>query len=138
MKKIYPIVIAAIKDERNRFLLTKRQSPKKEWNKWQFPGGEIEFRESIIDALKREMKEELGVEVIVEKFVPRIFEIKRREDNFHGLLFVYLCQLKDKKQKVILNYEASEYGWFETVKIKKLNGLKGLKEIAKEIEKIIF
>lgn len=136
MKKIYPVVVAAIRDG-HRFLLTKRKSPKNEWNKWQFPGGELEFGEFIEEALKREIKEELGVEIEVEKFIPKIFEIRRKKDNFHGLFFVYLCHLKNNNARVVLNNDASEYGWFSIEQIKKLDGLVGLKEIAEEIDKLL-
>lgn len=138
MKKIYPVVVAAIMDDQNRFLLTKRKSPKNEWNKWQFPGGELEFGELIEEALKREIKEELGVEIEVEKFIPKIFEIRRKEDNFHGLFFVYLSHLKNPISQIVLDDEASEYGWFSIDQIKELDGLVGLKEITEEIKDFLF
>jgi hypothetical protein len=37
-KQIFPVVIGIIKKD-SKYLLTKRQSPKKEWNKWQFQAG---------------------------------------------------------------------------------------------------
>ena len=41
-------------------------------NTWEFPGGKREDGESINDAIVREMKEELGIEVIKEKMGPAV------------------------------------------------------------------
>ena len=133
MKKIYPVTIGVIKED-NKYLLTKRRSPKKEWNKWQFPGGEVEFGEKLDDCLKRELKEEVGVEVIIDVFLPKVFEIFRLKDNFHALFFSYLCHLKETNQKIILNKEASQYGWFTLEEIYQLDSLEGTKEIASYIK----
>lgn len=132
-KKIYSVVIGVIK-KNNHYLLTKRQSPKKEWNKWQFPGGELKFNESLEKALTRELKEELGVEVKIVKFIPKVFEIRREKDNFHGLFFVFLCNLLNNSQKIVLNSEASEFGWFAKEEILNLDSLQGTKEIINFIE----
>lgn len=132
-KKIYSVVIGVIK-KNNHYLLTKRKSPKREWNKWQFPGGELKFNESLEKGVKRELKEELGVEVKIIKFIPKVFEIRREKDYFHGLFFVFLCQLLNNSQKIVLNSEASEFAWFTKEEILNLDSLEGTREIINFIE----
>ncbi len=132
-KKIFLVVTGVIK-KNDCYLLTKRRSPKKELNKWQFPGGELKFKESLEKALKRELKEELGVEVKIIKFIPKVFEIRREEDNFHGLFFVFLCHLLNDSQKIVLNNEASKFGWFTKEEISNLDSLPGTKEIINLIQ----
>lgn len=127
-----PVVIGVIKNKK-KFLLTKRRSPKKEWNKWQFPGGGLKFGEKLEAGLKREIMEEVGIKVKVKKILP-IIEIIRKKDNFHGIFFVFLCQMIDNKNKIKLNFEASEYGWFTKEEIFKLETLLGTKEIVKIME----
>jgi len=126
-KQISPVVIGVINDK-NKYLLTKRRSPKREWNKWQFPGGGLEFGENIEDCLKREIKEETGLEINIVKFIPKVFQIYKKQYNFHGLFFVYLCT-PSHNQKVILNNEASDFGWFTYKEILKLESLEGTKEM---------
>jgi 8-oxo-dGTP diphosphatase len=136
-KKIYPVVIGVV-EKNNKFLLTKRQSPKKEWNKWQFPGGEVEFGETLHQALKREMKEEIGCEIKIVKNQPKIFEIFRLSANFHAIFFVYLCQLSNNLCQIKINSEASEYRWVNLNEIYLLNSLEGTKEIANWLKKMGF
>ena len=38
--------------------------------KWEFPGGKVEDQEQIEDCLKREIKEELGVEIEILERLP--------------------------------------------------------------------
>jgi len=127
------VVIGVVKKE-NQYLLTKRCSPKSEFNKWQFPGGGLEFGERIDEAVKRELKEETGVNIRIIKRMDRVFEIIREKDNFHGVFFVYLCEMTDENQKIKINTEASEYGWFTKEEILQLDSLEGTKEMINEIE----
>jgi ADP-ribose pyrophosphatase len=60
-KQIVPVVIGVIK-KNGKYLLTKRQSPKKEWNKWQFPGGGLEFFEKMEEAVKERLRR-VGIEI---------------------------------------------------------------------------
>lgn len=46
-----------------QFLLTSRPPGKVYAGYWEFPGGKLEAGESVIDALARELQEELGIEV---------------------------------------------------------------------------
>jgi 8-oxo-dGTP diphosphatase len=137
-KKKNPVVavIGVVKKE-SLYLLTKRRSPKSEWNKWQFPGGGLEFGEKIDEAVKRELKEETGVDVKITKRLDRVFEIIHEKDKFHGVFFVFLCQMIDKNQKIKVNNEASDFGWFTKEGILQLDSLQGTKEIINEIESSI-
>ena len=60
MKKI-KVVIAIIKDNVGRVLISKRNKNKKLADYWELPGGKIEKNESEIQALKRELFEELNI-----------------------------------------------------------------------------
>jgi 8-oxo-dGTP diphosphatase len=57
------VVAALIYDEFGRVLITQRPPGKSLAGQWEFPGGKIEAGESDAAALRRELHEELGVQV---------------------------------------------------------------------------
>lgn len=64
------VVGAVISDDRGRVLLCQRPEGKRHGGRWEFPGGKILRGESILQAARRELSEELGVEVIGVKGQP--------------------------------------------------------------------
>lgn len=64
-------VIAAVISRGDRYLVCQRPTEKRHGGLWEFPGGKCEPGESDADAARRELHEELGVEVVAvssEKF----------------------------------------------------------------------
>ena len=59
------IVTAAIIRNADRILLTRRRADADLPDLWEFPGGKVEANESLIEALHREIREELGIEIAV-------------------------------------------------------------------------
>jgi 8-oxo-dGTP diphosphatase len=55
-------VTAAIAIDKGRILLARRSQNEKLSGYWEFPGGKVEKGESLQDCLKKELKEELGVQ----------------------------------------------------------------------------
>jgi len=58
-KIIVPSASAVIQDKQGHFLFIQRRDN----SRWAFPAGTIELGESILDCLKREVKEETGLDV---------------------------------------------------------------------------
>ncbi len=59
----------------NKILVTQRSEKMKLPLKWEFPGGKLEDRESEIDCIKREIKEEINIEIeILEKISNSIYD----------------------------------------------------------------
>jgi 8-oxo-dGTP diphosphatase len=57
------VVAAVLRDERGRVLIAQRPAGKHMAGYWEFPGGKIAPGESSEQALRRELAEELGVEL---------------------------------------------------------------------------
>jgi 8-oxo-dGTP diphosphatase len=57
-------VLAAVIEQDGRWLLCLRPARKRHGGCWEFPGGKVEPGESHVEAARREMREELGVEVV--------------------------------------------------------------------------
>lgn len=71
------VVVAVAFDKDERFLMTSRPEGKVYAGYWEFPGGKVEAGESLDEALTREMKEELGVQVTdAERFIQRCLLIR--------------------------------------------------------------
>ncbi len=68
-EKVVLAVAAIIKDEQDRVLLALRAEDPKE-GYWHHPGGCIEYGETLHQALKRELREELGVETEITSALP--------------------------------------------------------------------
>jgi len=61
-------VTAAILMINDKVLIARRRADDKQAGKWEFPGGKIEDNETPQECLRREMKEEFGIDVAVGKF----------------------------------------------------------------------
>jgi 8-oxo-dGTP diphosphatase len=55
-------VVAAVIDREQKVLVCQRKADAPHPLKWEFPGGKVEAGESLQDALRRELREELAVE----------------------------------------------------------------------------
>lgn len=98
MKKINVVCGVIVKD--NKYLITQR-GDSKNLNKWEFPGGKVEPFENIFDAIKRELKEELIIEVTPIKILLE-YDYKK-----YNLCFIE-CALGSNK--IILN-EHLNFTW---------------------------
>ena len=84
------VVVAAVIEEDDRFLVTRRQAGVHLAGLWEFPGGKIDENESHGDALRREMIEELGTDVDVRDLV---FSTTHAYDDRTIALYFYRCRL---------------------------------------------
>ena len=57
------VAVGVIINNKNQILITKRSADQHQANKWEFPGGKIEASETAQQALARELKEELGIQL---------------------------------------------------------------------------
>lgn len=66
------VAVGVIVNTEHEVLISKRSSDAHQANRWEFPGGKIEQNESPEEALSRELKEELGIDVLASNFLNSI------------------------------------------------------------------
>jgi ADP-ribose pyrophosphatase YjhB (NUDIX family) len=102
-------VRALVENEQDQILLVKHTYS----SLWYLPGGGINKKEHLRDALARELKEEIGLEIIDEPMLLATYA------NFleHKSDFVSLFIVKKFKITSIKNMEIEEWGFFDKDKI---------------------
>ncbi len=77
-----------------RALLIRRGHPPLE-GEWSIPGGTLEVGETLLDAVRRELAEETGIEVRVGELIEvfeRIFPDGDGQPKYHFVIVDYLCE----------------------------------------------
>lgn len=93
-------------DEQKRILLVHRR----DYDLWNLPGGTLEDFESPANAVKREVKEETGLEVEVIKLLGVY-----NKENKNDIAFSFLCKVVSGV--ITLNDEADRIEYFEVDKL---------------------
>lgn len=94
-----------IKDGKALFVLDRK-------GKWELPGGRIEFGESPIEALRREMKEELGIIDFKIGGIIDVFSIQQTHDDgneYQFIVIVYKCF--SNMDNIKLSQEHTSLAW---------------------------
>lgn len=113
--------------ENQLLVMTDERSPY-----YYLPGGRVSMNEESTEAIKREVKEELDVDVEVSQLlwiVENFFVEQQSQEQFHEIGMYYLLQLKEKDlltrgQEFIMNeggYKKLTFLWVPLEKVKDLN-----------------
>ena len=97
------VVAGIIRDDTSRVCLTKRTKGKYK-GCWEFPGGKVENNETTTEALCRELKEELGIDIIPSHCETHWFT----SDNNLVILFYTIKEWKG----TLFGNEGQELKWF--------------------------
>ena len=84
-------VVAVIVDEDDRVVLTRRAVAPFH-GLWVMPGGKIDLGEPILSALHREVREEIGIDVVVGGLVDVFEHLTPGEGNDHFVILYYRCR----------------------------------------------
>ena len=83
------IGVGVIGNNRGEILIDRRPNLGEMGGLWEFPGGKIEPDETIEDCIRREIKEELDLDVLVGE---HLITIEHKYTQFKVTLFVHYCQ----------------------------------------------
>lgn len=114
MKEIY--VVGAIIESEGKILCAQRSQSMTLSELWEFPGGKIEAGETHQEALEREIKEELKLDISVND---HLFEKAVYTYDFGRVhLSAYMCKLVGGTPSL---YEHQAIQWLTTEELKELN-----------------
>lgn|SRR5690606_17169036 len=100
-------VTCAIIEKRGQVLICQRSATMTLPLKWEFPGGKIEPGESKEACLRREIKEELGMEIIVGR---ALAAVTYQYPTFSVCLFPFVCQ---PRTEIIQRTEHVQAKWVD-------------------------
>ena len=111
MSKVLSASKALIVDN-NKFLLIKAIIG--DFHYWGLPGGKVDYGESPFETVKREVKEEIYIDVEVEKVVG-VFWFYRKKDKNQVVCTTYLCNTENNEIDLTKNpcvtENIQEYKW---------------------------
>lgn len=89
-RPVIDVAVGILLDEQGRFLLTSRPLGKVYAGYWEFPGGKLEAAETVAQALRRELQEEIGVTIgDVQLWREQLV------DYPHALVRLHFCKVRD-------------------------------------------
>ena len=103
-------------------------------------GGRVEIGENSADTVRREIKEELGKDIKITKYISTIenfFEIKG--SKYHEIMFVYGIEFINEEDKkidyVMKNIEGKDYLQYEWIELDRIEEYTLLPKVLKEVLK---
>jgi len=99
------LVVAALVREAGRILMSRRRPDQAMPNLWEFPGGKVEPGEHPEAALVRELREELGCSIEIERIEEVVFHAY---DDFDLYMLVYAARIVAGTPQAI---EVASFAW---------------------------
>jgi 8-oxo-dGTP diphosphatase len=93
------------------FLAKRGKESRNEKHKWEFPGGSVEFGETLENALMREVREEFGFVIEVVQLLDVVNHILPGEKQ-HWVSPTYLCRYRNGKPRIREPHKCEDIGWF--------------------------
>jgi ADP-ribose pyrophosphatase YjhB (NUDIX family) len=115
-------VIFFCHDGKGNFLLSKRTSKSRdEHGRWDPGGGGVNFGEPILNALKREVKEEYCADILKAEFLGfrDVFRTDEKKRKTHWLAIDYKVLVNPKQVKNGEPKKSDGFGWFTLKKLPK-------------------
>ncbi len=132
------VALALIVRDRKILMLKRRDHRTDFNNKWEFPGGGVEFKETVEQCLVREARDETGFTVAIDERLPTIYTAGRGEKsgNYQVFLILYITHIQSGKLKTA-DTESSGHGWYSYNELVKLDALPLNKKIIQDNKKVL-
>ena len=95
------VAVNCIIKRKNKYLLVQQARPEKAKGKWNLPGGKVDIGESFSDALIREVKEEVGLDVIKYSYIGCKHEFPQETLKHFFIVSVFKGIIKFPKDELV-------------------------------------
>ncbi|HEY3309627.1 MAG TPA: (deoxy)nucleoside triphosphate pyrophosphohydrolase [Desulfuromonadaceae bacterium] len=109
-------VACAIIEHEGKVLAAQRSEKMSMPLKWEFPGGKLEKGETPEQCLVREVREELGVGIIIQQALPLA---RHAYETFHITLYPFVCSLFNNA--IMTLHEHRAVAWVEPGRLSELD-----------------
>jgi 8-oxo-dGTP diphosphatase len=130
MKEVH--VTAAVIIKENKILCVQRNENKYDYisKKWEFPGGKVEENEQLEETIKREIHEELNLNIDVKSF---LIQVNHQYPDFQLKMDTFICEITSGFIK--LN-EHIDFKWLSTNELSDLDWAAADFPVVKKINEI--
>ncbi|MBI2594386.1 NUDIX hydrolase [Candidatus Curtissbacteria bacterium] len=140
MRKIQEVCVGAVINNKKGEILFVRRSDKDDFMPgfWELPGGSTDFGEEPQQGLAREIKEECGLDISVEKPLSvQTYYVQKKNLNKQCVEIVFLCKMIDEFQKIKLSDEHSEFAFLPLDRINEIKLSDYMMEILRDVSKYL-
>ena len=123
--RLHVVVGILFNSNKDKILISKRTEKSELSDFWEFPGGKVDNNETFEIALKREIKEELSINI---KIVDLISSQKHKDEKIDVNVHYYLCDPLDEK---IFLSEHEDMKWVKKIELNNFKMAPGDSKIIK-------
>jgi len=127
------VVACALINEYGKVLINERPVGKDYAGYWEFPGGKVDQGETPEEAIIRELKEEINIDVTGSCLAPLSFT-EKQYDNYYVVVLLYVCR---RWNGHIMPMEEQELAWVNPKEINNFNLLPADKSFFVSLRELI-
>ncbi|MGA2911734.1 MAG: NUDIX hydrolase [Candidatus Levyibacteriota bacterium] len=102
---------------------------------WELPGGGSDFGETPEEALKREIKEECGIDIeVLNPIAVKTYYMENPGEKIQRVEIIFNCRMIDSTQKITLSFEHSAFKFLPFEKLDEIELSDYMNSIIKDIK----
>ncbi|MBR6309493.1 MAG: 8-oxo-dGTP diphosphatase [Lachnospiraceae bacterium] len=125
------ITVLCLIEDGDRLLLQNRV--KEDWKGYTFPGGHVEPGESFVDAVKREMKEETGLDIYNPKLVG-IKQFPLKDGKYEEGRYIVLLFKADRFSGEVVSSEEGQMEWIDRHSLSETETVEDFEDLLKVMD----
>ncbi len=120
-------ITAFIKNKkRDKFLIVKRSAREIAYpGKWSFPGGKVEQGDSVMDTLKKEVTEEVGL--AIDDYKRYLYDFTFVRPDGHNVVG-FCFEVRARSENVTLSEDFEDFAWIAPEELQNYDHIPGMEK----------